>query len=221
MTTVCTLLRGDSALTDAFLLAFAAANLRADNMLKLIAGCNNDADKAKVEAVEGAVAKMVNKFSGQGDERDRIEFVADLWSIVLAMVETSTVILWDDDIRPNDLAVSRLLSTLAGNAADGLHVAGVVSIYPFRDAQDYAVLFNRPAMAIPMASIPRATFECFAGGNGLSAWFTDKLKPTLPWHVRTLPGGAPAGTDIDIALKLDAVPLKTLCDGRVRSEHLA
>ena len=219
MLTVATLLRGDARLSRA-LLASINANfimLKAGYTPQVVAGSNNPEDDARLTD-SGAIVVKVERYFGK-DERERIEFVGDLWLRVLDKVKTKHVVLWDDDVIPNQIGLRELKATMEEQDKD---VAGVVSVYPFREDSKQAVLFSGEVyMPMMLESIPRYVFQTRGGGMGFSIWDTQKLKSTLPWHVHSLPGGSPSGLDYDVALKLETQSLRTVCNGQIICRHTA
>lgn len=213
---VCTLFRGEPTLTRGLLASY-AVQMRGYRNTNLFAGCNNEQDKLAVEAAQGTPVDLA-KFTGK-DERARIEHVADLWLQILSKVDTDYVVLWDDDVVPPAGALRKLLQVMTDA---GKEIAGCVSIYPFRENNENAVLFHGDDyQSLAMQTLDTSVFEVRGGGMGFSIWRTIALLGTLPWEILTLDGGSPAGFDKDIALKLEAQGLKTLCEGSVRCRHIA
>lgn len=216
MLTVATLLRGRPELTLGFLESFATNKMVFGGEIELIAACNNDHDAKRLESVATKIVRT-EPFSG-GDEQRRIEFVAYLWMKVLEGIESEFVLLWDDDVVPPSGGIKSLNAAMTAAAKD---VAGVVAVYPFRTSPNTAVLFQGQGyFPIPINDVPNSILEVAGGGTGFSIWRTKDLKMTFPWEVHAIFGGAPYGTDRDIAIKLKAAGKKILCDGRTRCKHL-
>lgn len=214
MVTILTALRGNPALSSRWLRA--AANCGIES--RIIAAVNNDADEQAVVAVDGAVAIPV--ILCRSDEHEtRINHIADIYQELVTAAETDLVLLWDDDILPPYKGAARLLAAMQEAKPD---VAGIVSVYPFNpDDFGQACLFKRATdqMAVMRDEVPATgMMEVWGGGCGFSLWRREALLATLPWRSNTS-GGCIEGWDQDLARKLHAAKLRTLCECSVRCRH--
>lgn len=213
MTTIVTALRGDSSLTERWVNAYFRCRSLED---KLVLSAVTDADVRLAVELGATQTFPFAPFSGK-DEEARVEYISEIMKAMLSLVETETVVLWDDDIVPPDNGLKLLEDSLAESGPD---VAGIVSLHPYASDQRTASIFFKPfGAASNMDSVPtEGLHQVWGGGTAFSIWRTDVLKATLPWGPY-LSHGTTYGWDYDLASKLEAKRLKTLLNAGIVCRH--
>ncbi len=209
MAKVLTALRGVPALTTRWAQAYSESSVRDG----LIATVNNPDDQKVVEDLGGA-AIPVMPYTGT-TERERVLYAASLYELLIRAAKTEWVILWDDDIVPPWMGVTKLITAARKVTPD---VAGVVTVYPYVNNPLYACLYMAPYQGgVPMSVVPiDGIHEVWGAGTGLSIWRRGTLLPTLPWGV---PVNTEYGWDRDLAIKLMESEWKTVAECSIRSRH--
>lgn len=210
MITLCTSLRGG--VQDPIPLRF-FEKLPEDS--SLIATVNNEEDKARVSDL-GGLPVQVSKWDGSGGEVGRHNYVASLLNSLITRVETSFLMLFDDDVLPTEQGFERILETFQ-NLPKG--AAGLFGLYPFKGTDTYPVFFSQVLCPLPKESLPNDVAEVFTCAMGFSLWSTSAIKECLPLDIR-MHSGSPMGTEWDLGFKMAENDRKVYVDGQVRCQHV-
>lgn len=181
---------------------------------KLIATVTNQGDYAKVQELGGRPVWAFGGWDGQGGEEGRHRYVATLYNLVIPLVKTEKVFVFNDDIIPTPPDIDILtLHPLP------LTAAGICGMYPFRGTTEYPVFFSPVICPLPESSLPSDEPVVFAAAMGFSIWKTDILKSALPLEVLMM-YGSPMGTEIDLGHKMHKACFNIHVHGSVRVQHV-
>lgn len=211
MAQILTPLRGDPALSARWRAAVESSGVRD----KVIATVNNDEDAGMILAMGGTVIRV--PAPRIDSEEGRVNYVAGLYDQMIRKAKTEWVILWDDDILPTASGVAKLVDAARKATND---TAGIVAVYPYSTDPGRAVLFFQPyGNPETMNSVPsKGVHPVWGGGTGLSIWRRETILKTLPWKSEVV-GGAAQGWDRYLAIKLEALQLKTIAECSIRCRH--
>lgn len=216
MISVVTLLRGNAILTDRW--AACWKNMPKPEGIQLYVGYNNDRDLQIAQEL-GATPIFTQPFIGN-DEADRINFVADIYAMILPMVQGEHIILWEDDIVPPPDGINKLV-------ANKDKAAGIVSITPFRQHQQpfpgirmVMLYYKRGDEAVTQSSLSRTGLDkVFGGGTAFSIWNAEELRSTLPWHVAADEHGTVPGWDDTLSRRLEDAGKEIMVDYSISCYH--
>lgn len=217
MTTIITALRGNNQLTKRWANAVLASNVDG-NSARIVVSVNNDLDRDIVLNLF-PLAKVIysEPYSGNNEEA-RVNYICSILEGLLKEVTTDVVFLWDDDILPDSAEfANKLVRDLKSADSD---VAGVTSQHPLSQQAETSTIVYRPyGRNSRMDGKPNAGIhQTWSGGTAFSAWASDALKLALPLSPLVI-NGTVYGWDRYLAVKLEDMNLKTLCDLDVTSRH--